>query len=155
MQCIRLSQNIICHKSTRRHQERACLPYAANCWGLRISFFHKYISNRSADCYFFNDLIINKVKLIRTSIDQHKLQAQNCTTIAQTSLKIFESFHPVPIAQLYTMIKSSKPTSSTLDPILLLECPDDILPSLTHIIITSTLSFQFSTNMKTAMVRPC
>ena len=98
---------------------------------------------------------INKAKQIRTSIDQHKLQTQNSTT--QTSLTIFDSFHPVTITQLHTMIKSSKPTSCALDPIptsLLLECLDDILPTLTHVINTSILSGQFPTNMKTAIVKP-
>ena len=42
-----------------------------------------------------NDFIIDKVKLIRTSIDQHKLKKHNSSTIAQTSLTIFDSFHPV------------------------------------------------------------
>ena len=103
----------------------------------------------------FNDIFISKVKLIRTSIDQHKLQTQNITT--QTSLTIFYSFHPVTITQLHTIIKSSKPTSCALDHIptsLLLECLDDILPTLTHIINTSILSCQFPTNMKTAIVKP-
>ena len=82
--------------------------------------------------------LINKVKLIRTSLDHHKLQTQVSTT--QISLTIFDSFHPVTITQLHNMIKSSKPTSWALDPIptsLLLECLDDILPTLTHIINTS------------------
>ena len=103
----------------------------------------------------FKDLFISKVKLIRTSIDQHKQQTQNSTT--QTSLTIFDSFHPVTITQLHTIIKSSKPTFCPLDPIptsLLLKCLDDILPTLTHIINTSTLSGQFLTNIKTAIVRP-
>ena len=55
------------------------------------------------------------------------------------------------------MIKSSKPTSCALDPIptsLLLECLDDILPTLTNIMNTSILSGQFPTNMKTAIVKP-
>ena len=102
-------------------------------------------------CYF----CINKVKVIRTSIDQHKLQTQNSTT--QTSLTILDSFHPVTITQLHTMIKSSKPTSCALDPMptsLLPECLDDILPTLTHIINTSILSGQFPTNMKTVIVKP-
>ena len=46
----------------------------------------------------FNDFFINKVKPISTGIDQYKLQTQNSTTIAQISLKIFDSFHPVTIA---------------------------------------------------------
>ena len=103
----------------------------------------------------FNDFFINKVKQIRTSIDQHKLQTQNRTT--QTSLTIFYSFHPVTITQLHTLIKSSKPTSCALGPIptsLLLECLDDILRTLAHIINTSILSGQFPTNMKTAIVKP-
>ena len=57
----------------------------------------------------------------------------------------------------HTIIKSSKPTSCALDPIptlLLLECLDDILPTLTCIINTSILSGQFQTNMKTAIVKP-
>ena len=60
------------------------------------------------------------------------------------------------ITQLHTMIKSSKPASCALDPIptSLLECLDDILPTLTHIINTSILSGQFPTNMKTAIVSP-
>ena len=98
---------------------------------------------------------INKFRQIRTSIDQHKLQTQNCTT--QTSLTIFDSFHPVTITQLHTIINSSKPSSCALDPIptsLLLECLDVILPTLTHIIDTSILSGQFPTNMKTAIVKP-
>ena len=102
-----------------------------------------------------NDSFITKVKQIRTSIDQHKLQTQNSTT--QTSLTIVYSFHPVTITQLQTMIRSSKPTSCALNPIptsLLLECLDDILPTLTHIINTSILSGQFPTNKKTAIVRP-
>ena len=102
---------------------------------------------------FFN----NRVKLIGTNIDQHKLLTQNNTTIAQTSPPIFDSFHPVTITQLHTMIKSSKPTSCVFDPIptsLLLEYLDDILTTLTHMINTSTLSGQFLTNMKTAIVKP-
>ena len=63
----------------------------------KIGSFSKYISNGLA--YFF----INKVKQIRTSIDQHKLQTQNSTT--QTSLTIFESFHPVTITQLCNIKK--------------------------------------------------
>ena len=85
----------------------------------------------------FNDFCINKVKQVRTSIDQHKLQTQNSTT--ETSLTTFDPFHLVTITQLDTIIKSSKPTSCALDPIptsLLLECLDDILPTLTHIINT-------------------
>ena len=103
----------------------------------------------------FNDFFINKAKQIRISIDQHKLQTQNSTT--QTSLTIFDSFHPVTITQLHTMIKSSKPTSSALDLIptsLMLECLDDILSTLTHIINTSILSGQFPAYMKTAIVKP-
>ena len=103
----------------------------------------------------FVDFLINKVKLIRTSIVQHTLQTHNSTT--QTSLTIFYSFHPVTITQLHTNIKSSKPTSCAMDPIptsLLLECLDDIQPTLTHIINTSILSGQFPTNMKTAIVKP-
>ena len=100
-------------------------------------------------------IFIYKVKLIRTSIDQHRLQTQNSTT--QTSLIIFESIHPVTITQLHTIIKRSKPTSCALDPLptsLLLECLDDILPTLTHIINTSIFSGQFPTNMKTAIGNP-
>ena len=100
-------------------------------------------------------VFINKVKQIRTSIDQHKLQTQNSTT--QTSLTIFDSFHPVTIPQLHTIIKSSKPTSCALDPIPmshLFECLYDILPTLTHIINTLILSGKFTTNMKTAIVKP-
>ena len=100
-------------------------------------------------------VFINKVKLITTSIDQHKLQTLSCAT--QTSLTIFGSFHPVTITQLHTIIKSSKPTSSPFDPIptsLLLQCHDDIRPTLTHIINTSMLSGQFPTNMKTVNVKP-
>ena len=100
-------------------------------------------------------LFINEVKQIRTSIDQHKLQTPNSTT--QTSLAIFDSFHPVTMTQLHTIIKNSKPTSFALDPIptsLLLECFDDILPTLTRIINTSILSGQFPTNMKTVIVKP-
>ena len=73
-------------------------------------------------------LFINKAKLIRTSIHQHKHQTQNSTT--QTSLTIFDSSHPVTITQLHTIINCSKPTSCDLYPIptsLLLECLDDIL----------------------------
>ena len=106
---------------------------------------------------FYNDFfIINKDKQIRTSIDQHKRYTQNSTSIAQTSLTIFDSFHPVTITQLHTIIKNSKPTSSALDPIptsLLLECLDDILSTLTHIINTSILSGQLSTDMKTAIAK--
>ena len=105
----------------------------------------------------FNDSFIAKVRLIRTSIDQHKQQTQNSTTIAQISLTIFDSFHPVVIVQLYTIIKSSKPASCALDPIptsLLHECLEDILPTLTHIINTLTLSGHFPTNMKTITVKP-
>ena len=103
----------------------------------------------------FSYFCINKVKVIRTSIDQRKLQTQNSTT--QTSLTILDSFHPVTITQLHTMIKSSKPTSCSLDPIptsLLPECLDDILPTFTHIINTSILSGQFPSNMKTVIVKP-
>ena len=102
-----------------------------------------------------NDFFIHKVKQISTSIDQRKLHTQNSTT--KTSLTIFDSFHPVTITQLHTIIKSFKSTSCALDLIptsLLLECLDDILPTLTHIINTSILSGQFPTNMKTAIVRP-
>ena len=49
-------------------------------------------------------IFIYKAKLIRTSIDQHKLLIHNSTT--QTSLTIFSSFHPVTITQLHTMIKA-------------------------------------------------
>ena len=99
--------------------------------------------------------LINKVKLITTSIDQHKLQTQNSTT--QTSLTIFDCLQPVTITQLHTIMKCSKPTSCALDPIptsLLLECLDNILPTLTHIINTSISSGHFPTNMKTAIVKP-
>ena len=75
----------------------------------------------------------------------------------QTSLTIFYSLHPVTITLLHTIIKSSKPTSCALDPIptsLLLQCLDDILPTLTHFINTSILSGQFPTNKKTAIVKP-
>ena len=102
----------------------------------------------------FNDFLINKVKQIRTNIDQHKLQTQNNTT--QTSLTIFDSFHPVTITQLHTIIKSSKPTSCTLDTILtyiLLKYLVDILPTLTHNINTSIFCDQFPTNMMTAIVK--
>ena len=58
----------------------------------------------------FSDLFINKVTLIRTSIDQHKLHTQKSTT--QTSLTIFDSFRPVTITQLHTMIKKSKKAPS-------------------------------------------
>ena len=45
---------------------------------------------------------INKPKLIRTSIDQHKQQTKNSTTtITQTSLTIFDSIHPVTITIAY------------------------------------------------------
>ena len=90
-----------------------------------------------------------KVKLIRTSICQHKLQTQNNAN--ETSLTVFDSFPPVTITQLHTIIK----ISSALDPIpmsLLLECLDDILPALTHITNTSILSGQFPTNNETAIV---
>ena len=103
----------------------------------------------------FNDFFINTVKQIRTSIDQHKLQTQNSTT--QISLTTFYTFHPVTITRLHTIIKSSKPTSCALDPIptsLLLECLDDILPTLAHIINISIFSGHFPTNMKTAIVKP-
>ena len=103
----------------------------------------------------FNDVFINKVKLIRTGTDQHRLQTQNSST--QISLTIFDSFHPVTITQLHTIMKSSKPTSCALGPMptsLLLECLNDILPTLTLIINTSILSGQFPTNMKTAVAKP-
>ena len=105
----------------------------------------------------FNDFFISNVKLIRTSIDQHKLQKRNSTTIAQTSLTFSDSFQPVTIKQMHAIIKYSKPTSCALDPIptsLLLECHENILPALTHIIITSILLGQFPTNMKTVIVKP-
>ena len=101
------------------------------------------------------NFVINKVELIRTSIDQHKLQKQNSTT--HTSLIMFDSFHPATITQFHYIMKNSKPFSSALDEIptsLLLECLDDILPSLTHIVNTSILSDQLPTNMKTAIVKP-
>ena len=101
---------------------------------------------------------INKVYLIRTNIDQHKLQTQNSTTIAQTSLTTFDSFHPVTITQLHIIIKKyCKPIYCALGPIptsLLHECLENILPTLTHTINTSTLSGKFTTNMKTAILRP-
>ena len=100
---------------------------------------------------------IKKVKPITNNIDQHKLQTQDSITIVQTSLTIFLSFHPAAIAQLHTMMKNSKPTSCALDTIptsLLLEFLDDILPTLTNIINALTLSGQFPTNMKTAIVEP-
>ena len=100
---------------------------------------------------------MNNVRQIRTSLDQHKLQTQNSTTIAQTSLTTEDSFHPVTITQLHTMIKTFKPTSCALDSIptsLMLECLDDILPTLAHIINISILSYEFPTNMKTAIVKP-
>ena len=53
------------------------------------------------------------------------------------------------------MNNNSIPTSCALDPIptsLLLECLDDILPTLAHIIMTSILPGQRRTNMKTAIV---
>ena len=94
------------------------------------------------------------------NIDQHRLQTQNSTTIVQTSLPIFDSFHPATIARvmitMMTMMKSSKPTSCALDPIptsLLLECFDDILPILAHFINSSILSCKLMTNMKTAVVK--
>ena len=98
--------------------------------------------------------LINNVKLIRTSIDQHKLQTQNSTTL--TSLTIFDSFHPVTITQLHSIIQNSIPSSCSLDPIptsLPLECLDDILPTLAHIINTLILSGHFATNIKTAAVK--
>ena len=100
---------------------------------------------------------INNVKLIRTSIYQLKLQTQNSTTIAETSPTIYQSFHPVTFTQWHTIIKNSKPSSCTLDHIptsLLLECLDDILQTLIHIINTSTLSGQFPNNLKTTIVKP-
>ena len=121
----------------------------------KISSLSKYISNGSAACFLLR-FFINKDKLIRTSIAQHKQQTQDSTTIAQTSLTILDSFHPVTITQLHTIIKNTKYTSSALDPIpysLLLECLDDILPTLTNNINTSTLSGQFPTNMKTAIFK--
>ena len=104
----------------------------------------------------FIDLLIKKVKVIRTSIDQHKLQKQDNETISQTYLSIFDFFHSVTIIKLHTMIKSSKPTSCALEPIpmsLLPEHLDDILPTLTHIISTLILSGQFPTNTKTAIAK--
>ena len=99
------------------------------------------------------DFLMNKVKLFRTSIDQHKLPTLNSTI--QTSLTIFYSIHPVTITYLHTIIKSSKPNRCATDPTpisLLLECPDDILPTLTHIINTSKLYCQFPASMKTTIV---
>ena len=104
-----------------------------------------------------NCFLISKIKLIKTNIDQHRLQTQNSTTIAQTLLTILDSFHPATISQLHTMIRNSKPTSCALDPTptsLLHECLDDILQTLTHITNTSILSGQFPTIMKTANVKP-
>ena len=124
--------------------------------GLKIGSFSIYIYLIDQLPAIFNEFFIDKVKQIRTNIDQHKLQTQN-STIAQTSLTIFDSFHPITITQLHTIIKSSKPTSCALDPIptsLLLECLDYMLPTLIHIINTSILSGQFPTNMKTTIVKP-
>ena len=40
----------------------------------------------------FNDFFINKANLIRTNIDQHRLQTQNSNSIAQTSLNFSTCF---------------------------------------------------------------
>ena len=105
----------------------------------------------------FNDFFINKVKLVRANTDLHKQQTQDSITITQTSLTIFDSFHPVTISEPHTVIKNSKPSSCAMDPIptyLLHECLDDILPTVAHIIDISILSEQFPSNTKTAIVKP-
>ena len=103
----------------------------------------------------FNDFFLNKVKLITTNRSTKTANTEQYYYRSDITYN-FDSFHPVTITQLHTIITNSKPTSCALDPIptsLLLECLDDILPTLTHIINTSILSGQFQTNMKTAIAK--
>ena len=96
------------------------------------------VCERLHDCLFDG----SNMRIYKTSIDQQKLQTQNNTTIAHTSFTIFDSFHPVTITQLHTMIKKSRPTFCALDPMptsLLLECIDD-----TIIIIMASFKCYFS-----------
>ena len=83
----------------------------------------------------FYDFYLNKLRLIRNNIDQHR------TVLPSLRHNLhLENFHPVTISQLHAMTKNSKHTYLALVPIetsLQLECLDDILLTLAHVIDNS------------------
>ena len=154
------SQMHTCIDIFSSYMQSICPAYISTCWYTNIcthihahTHIHTYAHAHTYICsciYIYVYIYIYGYTYICVC-----MCTQNSTT--QTSLAIFDSFHPVTITQLHAIMKSSKPTSCALDPIptsLLLECLNDILPTLTHIIYTSILSGQFPTYMKTAIVKP-
>ena len=105
----------------------------------------------------FNDLLINKVKLIRTNIDHRGLQTQNSTAIAMTSLAIIASFHPAAITQFHIIVNNPQtylPPACWI-PYRLLFCMNVVMPFCQISPISLTLQYcQLPTNMKTAIVKP-
>ena len=98
--------------------------YVTNCWGLEFAPFANIYPMDQLPT-IFHDLRVNKARLTRTNIDQHKLQTQNSTTL--TSLTIFDSIHPVTIRQLHTMVKNSKPSSTHRIPYQRLICSNVLM----------------------------
>ena len=104
----------------------------------------------------FNDYFLQKLRSIRVDLDQQSLSLMSCRLTDQKAASNFYSFHPITEAELKATILKPKPTSCSLDPLptLLLECIDDLLPTLRNIINFSLSSGTFPSTFRSAVVKP-
>ena len=106
-----------------------------------------------AFCKFF----IDKVSKIRIELDSLSSNVSSPDSAPVFCDSIFSAFRPVSEEEVGKIIRLSKPTTCLLDPIptpLLVECLDQLLPSITNIINQSLTSGVFPSLFKVAVVKP-
>ena len=106
----------------------------------------------------FNDFFSKKIADIRSELDRLASAASSAVGSDEAlSSSSFSVFRSVTVEDVKKIILKSKPTSCPLDPIptpLLVECLDDLLPTITHIINSSILSGSCPVSFKSAIVKP-
>ena len=104
----------------------------------------------------FCDYFTTKVADIRAELDRCTVSSLSDATSSSVS-SVFDCFQQVSEQDVRKIISKSNPTSCPLDPIptpLFVECLDELLPTLTHIVNESLRSGCFPSPFKCAVVKP-
>ena len=106
----------------------------------------------------FINFFTTKISNIRAELDKQGTPTPATPGIEHVNVShSFASFEPVTEDVVRTIIMKSKPTTCSLDPIptsLLMECIDQLLPTITHIVNESLVKGIFPTPCKAAVVKP-
>ena len=142
-----MSQNLALHASPgfKNSVPRVCLPRALN------PAVHP--SNQLP--HVFSEYFLNKVNVIRDDLDLQTVVSPIHGDPYTDA--VFDAFQPVSEEHVGNVIFKSASKTYSLDPIqtsLFLECLDELLPAVTHMIYSSLVSGVFPPEFKTVIEKP-